>query len=98
MSNGLVRDQADHAPKLLDSFVVLTGALVSDSQVEPCVRNCRVLLLRAYQLCNTSIRLTGTQKGQPVIDALPYGVRVELQRSAKLIHCLEMSVGILIKR
>jgi hypothetical protein len=70
MRDWLVGDELHHLLELLDGALVLRVLLEGDPEVEPGVRDRRILLLRALELGDPLLRAAGSQQREAVVHAL----------------------------
>ena len=98
MRHGFVGNQLFHLFQLLNGFGILRIALEGDAQVEPRVRNCRVLFLRFLQLGDSFRSFRRTQQRQAVVNPLTCRIRIQVQRLLKLAYRLQLRRRILVKR
>ncbi len=62
MRDWILRNQPQHAPKLLGGLVVIACMLVSNPKIEPGVRQRQILLLNANQFRYSCLGLARTKQ------------------------------------
>src|SRR5262249_30813300 len=82
----LVGHERDQALEFDNGLRILRVLLVGDAEVEPGMRNLRVLALRALELRNPLFRSTRFQQRQAVVDPLARRLRREIERLLEFVN------------
>jgi len=98
MRDRLIGHEPEHPLQLPDGLVVLRLPLVGDPQIEPCVRDARILLLRAFEFRQAALELARANQGQAVVDAFGRRIRRQRQRALELAHRLVLRGRVLVER
>ena len=86
-----------HLLELRDGLVVGRFFLVDDPQIEPGVRNLRILFLRLLDFSGAFFGFPRAQQSQPVIQPLTRRVRRKLQAFLEFVHSLHLRRWILVE-
>src|SRR4051794_2876314 len=97
MANRVIRNQGRETLQLGDGLLRLARFFVHDPEIEPGMRQLRILLLDSNKFRRSLGSLAGTKQREPVVETLSRGVRGNGQSLAKLSDRLFLSRRVFIE-